>query len=205
MLKPEAFIVKICGITNFEDAEQALDAGANALGFNFYRKSPRYITPDRAQAIIERLRPSSLAVGVFVNADPTDLGSAWLDVVQLHGSVPRTDGLRVWRSIASDAPVPEPDPSVEMYLLDSFTPDYGGSGKTFEWNAAKGFPYPFLVAGGLDASNVAEAIRVLRPAGVDVCSRVERTPGRKDHAKVREFVCAAWAAHEAMLRQEVVL
>jgi phosphoribosylanthranilate isomerase len=190
------FVVKICGITDQEGGRAALDAGANALGFNFYRQSPRYLTPDRSRHLIETLDGDYLRVGVFVNPTEAELNDAMaamrLDVIQLHGkhcaSPPK--GVRVWRSLVLPAAAPAPE-STEAFLLDAPSLEFGGSGRTFDWSLAAAFPHRAILAGGLDASNVAEAIRTARPWGVDACSRLEKTPGRKDAALVRAFIEAA--------------
>ena len=182
-------MVKICGITTIEDAQASIDAGADALGFNFYRKSPRYIDPHQAGAIDAPV----IRVGVFKD-EP--LGSvrhiariARLDIVQLHGGE-APEGLRVWRAFNAGAGVDASvvDATCEAVLVDSPAP---GSGQTFDWTLLPHFAKPIVLAGGLDASNVAEAIRIASPWGVDACSRLEKSPGIKDHAKVRDFVKAA--------------
>jgi phosphoribosylanthranilate isomerase len=190
------FVVKICGITEEEDGRAALDAGANALGFNFYRKSPRYLTLHRSRELIERLHGDYLRVGVFVNPSEAELREATaamrLDVIQLHGShcAAPPEGVRVWRSLVLPASPPAPE-LTEAFLLDAPTAQFGGSGRTFDWSLAARFPHRAILAGGLDASNVAEAIRTARPWGVDACSRLESAPGRKDASRVRAFVQAA--------------
>jgi phosphoribosylanthranilate isomerase len=191
-----SFIVKVCGITCEEDARIAVEAGANALGFNLYPKSPRYIEPDRAAAIIERVPGDYLKVGVLVVPRLVNLPTISLDVLQLHGrmngfNVP--DGYRIWRAVAAGTELPA-EGQFEALLLDSATPQFGGSGKSFDWTLAKRVPHRILIAGGLDASNVAEAVRICRPWGVDACSRLESKPGKKDPTRVREFVRAALAA-----------
>jgi phosphoribosylanthranilate isomerase len=191
------FVIKVCGITCIEDAQGALDAGANALGFNFYGKSPRFIRAQAAAEITRAIRARYLRVGVFVNASSREMESVaelvGLDVFQLHGECETPSG-RVWRSIAGEFASVQQDGHAEAYLLDAVTPGYGGSGTTFNWTRALGFPHRAIVAGGLDASNVADAIAALRPWGVDACSRLECAPGKKDAARVREFVKAAQAA-----------
>jgi phosphoribosylanthranilate isomerase len=181
-------MIKICGITNREDALAAVDAGASALGFNFYPKSPRYITPDAAAEIAMDL--PILKVGVFVdNLAPTNM-----DVLQLHGNESPEDvpaGRRVWKAFRVtpewDASIMSAFSNVEAFLLDGPTP---GAGISFDWRKATGMKQVIL-AGGLGPDNVAEAIRQARPWGVDACSRLERAPGLKDHDKVRRFVRAA--------------
>jgi phosphoribosylanthranilate isomerase len=115
-------------------------------------------------------------------------------VLQLHGkidTVPRE--YRIWRALVASAAV-KPDGEFEALLLDSFTLEHGGSGKTFDWTLAKNLPQRVIIAGGLDASNVAQAVETARPWGVDACSRLESSPGKKDPKRVRDFVHAALAA-----------
>jgi phosphoribosylanthranilate isomerase len=207
-----AFVVKVCGVTEEVDGHAALAAGANALGFNFYAKSPRYITARRAGEIARALGGSYLRVGVFVNASVDELlataAEVPLDVLQLHGEqceVPGGTQYRIWRSVRGDGPAPEPDTRVEAYLLDTQTPEFGGSGRTFDWSLAQDFPYRVIVAGGLDAANVAEAIASLQPWGVDACSCIESRPGRKDEGRMRAFIRAALEASELLRSQEVSL
>lgn len=202
------FVVKICGITNEDDAQAAIAAGANALGFNFYEKSPRYVTPSQARAL--DAAGNYLRVGVFVNASADDIlriaGQVRLDVVQLHGErceVPGQSGCRIWRSVRGDGAPPAEDARIEAYLLDTASPQFGGSGRSFDWSRAIGFPYRAIVAGGLDGGNVADAIAQLRPWGVDACSRIESRPGRKDTARMQAFVHAALAGSESFRTQEI--
>lgn len=204
------FIVKVCGITNEEDASVAIEAGANALGFNFYPNSSRFLSVDRARQIVAAVPGSYLKVGVFVNASASDLlsiaAAVPLDVLQLHGcdcAAPKSDHLQLWRSLSGRFEVPSDDEGIEAYLLDSQTPEHGGSGKTFPWIRAAAFPYSCIVAGGLFADNVAEAIETVRPWGVDACSRIESQPGKKDATLVREFVRAAWQANQSLTAQEI--
>jgi phosphoribosylanthranilate isomerase len=196
-------LLKICGITNRPDAEAAAAAGATALGFNFYRLSPRYIPPEAAGQIADDL--PILKVGVFVNESPTHIAAvarlAHLDVIQLHGDESPADyppGLTIWKAarvtpafqLADYAALP-----VEALLLDGPSgPLYGGAGLTFDWSLAAQSPKKIILAGGLDASNVRDAILQAHPWGVDACSRIESKPGRKDHVKMREFIQAAKAA-----------
>jgi len=178
------FIVKVCGVTTREDAQAALDAGANALGFNFYPQSPRFVTFERAAEMIAALRGDFLRVGVFVNPQE-EIAAPFLDVAQIHGA--GRAAIPTWRAV-NPGSMPAADSKVDAWLLDTFTPDFGGSGQTFDWSLAARFPYRAIIAGGLDGSNVAEAIRIAQPWGVDSCSRLESSPGRKDHAKVAAFV-----------------
>lgn len=198
------YVVKVCGITNVADAAAAIQAGANALGFNFYPSSPRYITPLAAREIARAISTPYLRVGVFVNPTAEELLSAAslvpLDVLQLHGDrVPLqlAKSFRIWQAIQAFAPPPL-HPDVEAYLLDSPTPLYGGSGETFDWTAAAAFPRRSILAGGLDASNVASAIGSVHPWGVDACSRLESKPGRKAPQRVAAFVQAALTAFAVM-------
>jgi phosphoribosylanthranilate isomerase len=204
------FIIKVCGITNLEDARAAVEAGANALGFNFYTKSPRYIPPARARQIASMLPASILKTGVFVNPSPEGLvniaAEVNLDVLQLHGNSPVPElptRYRVWKAMLATESAPSRNERIEAYLIDAPTPNYGGSGKIFDWTLATGFPYRAIIAGGLDGSNVAEAIRTALPQGVDACSRLEASPGRKDAQRVCDFVHAALAA--SRLIQELTL
>jgi phosphoribosylanthranilate isomerase len=184
-------IVKICGITHPDDARAAAEEGASALGFNFYPKSVRYIEPGRAAAI-----PTPAGVwraGIFVDAAPDEAEriaeEARLDIVQLYGgATPRLP--RVWRAYRVTGPWSEPreDPDPEAILLDSVAP---GSGSTFDWTLARGLSRPLVLAGGLDDTNVRAAIDAVEPWGVDACSRLESSPGRKDHHKLARFLKAA--------------
>jgi phosphoribosylanthranilate isomerase len=196
-------IIKICGITNAGDAAAAIDAGANAIGFNFYPRSPRYIDPERAAAIPSR--DGVLRVGVFVNAGRAaveQIGEiAALDVAQLHGDESATQypsGMSVWKAARVSAGFdfsPYRSCPADALVLDGPAEAlYGGSGRTFDWKLAAGAPKPVILAGGLDGTNVRQAIAAAHPWGVDACSRIESTPGKKDHRKLNEFLEAAKAA-----------
>jgi indole-3-glycerol phosphate synthase/phosphoribosylanthranilate isomerase/anthranilate synthase/indole-3-glycerol phosphate synthase/phosphoribosylanthranilate isomerase len=188
-------MVKICGITNREDAVAAVQAGASAIGFNFYARSPRYITPQTAAEIGRGL--NVLKVGIFVDETPQRVEeiarTAGIDVAQLHGNeapdqLPR---LRVWKAFrASTEWTPElfEKYPVEAFLLDGAEP---GSGQTFCWSNAHALRHRIIVAGGLDETNVGEAMRTMSVWGVDACTRLEKSPGIKDHEKVSRFVKAA--------------
>jgi phosphoribosylanthranilate isomerase len=200
-----SFVIKICGITNEEDARVAIEAGANALGFNFYAGSPRYITPARAHEIVTAVQNPFLRVGVFVNATEAQLATAVrevsLDILQLHGDncpAQLSSSYRMWRSITMDstdcANRDLTSVSAEAFIFDTPSPHFGGSGKCFDWSLAAAFAYRKIIAGGLDATNVADAIRATKPWGVDACSRLESSPGKKDSRRVRDFVHAALAA-----------
>jgi phosphoribosylanthranilate isomerase len=197
-------MVKICGITNREDALAAIDGGAAALGFNFYPASPRYIAPEEAAEISAGLPakwPAIWKVGVFVDEAPERVlriaRQAGLDIAQLHGSESRENyprGIRVWKAIrVRGGQVPETlDCPAEAVLLDG-----PASGESFDWRSIRGgqrYEGKLILAGGLDAGNVRQAIEQGRPWGVDACSRLESAPGRKDHFKMAEFLKAALAA-----------
>ncbi|MBV8072340.1 MAG: phosphoribosylanthranilate isomerase [Acidobacteriaceae bacterium] len=198
------FVVKVCGITNAEDVLAAVEAGANALGFNFYEKSPRAISPDTAREIAAGVPAGVLKVGVFVNCPPQRVHAVAamvpLDVVQLHGERASGVQLRTWRAVAVTAPLPLEESEPEAYLLDSYSPEYGGSGRTFDWRLARNAKSRLILAGGLDGANVARAVETARPWGVDACSRLEVSPGRKDPRRVRDFVEAAVASLKASVQ-----
>ncbi len=203
--------VKICGLTNLADANAALEAGANLLGFNFYRKSPRYIAPETAGAIAAQIRSGGNGpqlVGVFVNSPLAEVRAilqiARLDLAQLHGDEPAqlveqlvgrgfkalrpTSAAEAESDAARFAPGGPPAPAL---LIDAYRKDqYGGTGHTADWSIATTLAqrYPILLAGGLTPENVAAAIRQVKPWGVDVSSGVETSPGKKDAEKMRAFV-----------------
>lgn len=186
--------VKICGITNREDALAAVDAGARALGFIFYPKSPRAVTPAQIETFVNDIPKEIWKVGVFVNesaAKIEEIGAALsLDIAQLHGSETSDQyphSLRIWKAFrVTDGQLPEPARSTEATLLDG-----PSTGKPFEWSLAASFPGKLIVAGGLDETNVREAVASAHPWGVDASSRLETTPGRKDHARMKKFIEAA--------------
>jgi len=190
-------IVKICGITNREDAMAAVEAGASAIGFNFYHDSSRYIAPTGAAIISGQIPAYVWKVGIFVNEGAESIARialhVALDIVQLYGTS-EARGIRIWRACpANDPPtVFINDETVEAILLD--TPAhylYGGTGATFDWSLAKGLRKNVIIAGGLDAQNVRQAIQEAQPWGVDACSRLEKSPGLKDHDKMHKFIKAA--------------
>jgi len=196
-------LVKICGITNVADAQAAVDAGADALGFNFYRPSPRYITPDDAREIINRLPQSVLTVGVFVNENPQALllvaEQAGISAVQLHGDespeyCQELGGKYVIKAFGATNNLNFNAYRVDAIMLD--TKDellHGGTGRVFDWSIAQratsSVPKLFL-AGGLSPENVAEAIARVRPYAVDACSSLEMRLGKKNHERVRAFIKA---------------
>lgn len=198
--------IKICGITNLDDALAAVAAGADALGFNFYKPSPRYITPKHAREIVERLPESLLAVGVFVNEDsPGTVRSiakeAGIQALQLHGD----ESPAYSRELAAnhyviktfavadgfDVEVPK-EYEVEAIMLDTKHNSLrGGTGRVFDWSVAQQLaptiPKLFL-AGGLSPENIEKAVETVRPFAVDACSALEDRPGKKNHDRMRVFV-----------------
>jgi phosphoribosylanthranilate isomerase len=171
------------------------------VGFNFYSRSARYVSPQTAAAIAAMMPAKVLKVGVFVNEQPAMVAgiarAVDLDVVQLHGG-DAPAGFRWWRACRVNAGAVsdvESAAGAEAILLDTAVAGmHGGTGCTFAWHLARMDGWRVVVAGGLDASNVGDAIGAARPWGVDACSRIELTPGRKDHTKMREFIQAALAA-----------
>ncbi len=198
--------VKICGVTSVKDALAAVSAGADALGFNFYRPSPRYIEPVRALAIREALPPFVATVGVFVDAEPDQVQDicrfARLDCAQLHGrETPRMVGRVRDVTVIKAIRIQGEDDLAELerynaaaYLLDSFVPGVpGGTGMTFDWDLARRATSraKVILAGGLTPENVAFAVASARPYAVDVASGVETTPGVKSRSLLGRFVRAA--------------
>ena len=203
---PRSIKVKVCGITNGEDALAAVESGADALGFIFYEKSPRYVVPAIAGQIIAELPPLVMSVGVFVNEGLATVRSIMdtchLGMAQLHGdenasychelSRPVIKALRLKNreSLLALAEY-QGRGSVRGFVLDTFSElVYGGTGQVTDWTLAAEVAKstPILLAGGLTPDNVTEAIRVVRPYGVDVSSGVESAPGKKDRAKLRAFL-----------------
>lgn len=196
--------VKICGITNLEDALAACDAGADALGFNFSeeaKKRNRYIEPDAARDIVSKLPPFVINVAVSVNADPT-LYAGWLefmDMLQLHGDESPETIAPIDRKVIKVFRVGPEFNAEKMlsyacssYLLDAYVPgDPGGTGITCDWTAAQKavqLDRPLILAGGLTPDNVAQAIHTVRPYAVDTAGGVESEPGKKDHERIRDFI-----------------
>ena len=197
--------VKICGITSAADAQAAIDAGANLLGFNFYSKSPRHIAEEQAAEIRAGLPKRVKAVGIFVNRLPADVitlrSLLELDAVQLHGDeTPETvaEIASVVQVIKAFRVEPEfPLTTLEQYsqafafLFDAaHTDQYGGTGRTTDWDVARraSLKHRIILAGGLKVENVAAAVRIVRPYGIDVASGVESSLGKKDHGLLREFI-----------------
>jgi phosphoribosylanthranilate isomerase len=207
--------VKICGITNLEDALTAIDLGADALGFNFYRKSPRYIEPAAAKSIIAKLPPLVSLVGIFVNEfSPervmTVAHALGIGTVQLHGGEPaayarKIGDLRIIKVFRVDerfnvyqlAEFP-----AHAFLLDAYdSKQWGGTGKTFNWEvavAARKFGRVIL-AGGLNPENIQQAIVAVRPYAVDICSGVELKPGKKDLKKMESLFKAILGSQQQLL------
>jgi len=198
--------VKICGITRPEDARLAVAAGADALGFVFHPGSPRCVAPEAVRDMVRGLPPFVLAVGVFVDETPDRMNElaafCGLDRIQLHGSEPQAVADSLSRPVIKAVRVRDRE-SLETldrfrcraFLLDTHDPEApGGTGKAFDWRlaaeaVARG--HRVILAGGLTPENVAQAVRQVRPYGVDVSSGVEQEPGRKDPEKVRAFIRAA--------------
>jgi phosphoribosylanthranilate isomerase len=197
--------VKICGITRLEDALAAVRLGADALGFNFWPGSRRFIAPAEAQRIVRALPPLVTAVGVFVDPSHDEAVAAaavsGVQVLQLHGDEPpelcRSFHLPVLKALRVAGPEAlealDRYAGVAGFLLDAASPGYGGSGRTFDWalGRAAAARATVLLAGGLHPGNVAEAVREVRPFAVDVASGVEAAPGVKDHELMARFIRAA--------------
>jgi len=196
--------VKICGITRAEDALAAARLGADALGFNFWPASKRFVPPAAARAIVARLPPFVVPVGVFVDQPEEEIlaivRETGVRVLQLHGGEPpefcarlplpvvkaiRVDAVKSLSAFASY--------EVAAFLLDTPSRGFGGSGQPFDWSLAEGVSEiaPVILAGGLTPENVAQAIRAVRPYAVDVASGVESAPGVKDLARLARFIAIA--------------
>ncbi len=179
-------IVKVCGITRREDAEAAVEAGASAIGFIFYKKSPRYVEPERARVLGDGL--NVWKVGVFVDETAADIEAvmraANLDVAQVYGGE-LPPARRIWDAVRPGQPRPSGRGSEALFL------DSSANGETFDWSIARNAAAKVIIAGGLNDQNVADAIRIAQPWGVDASSSLEISPGIKDHEKIRRFVAAA--------------
>jgi phosphoribosylanthranilate isomerase len=226
------FRIKICGVTNIADAQAAAEAGADAIGLNFYQGSKRFISAEAARQVADAVRHSAEPVGVFVNAPASFICETCreviLNTVQLHGEE-RPDSCKLLiglRQLGLDYPdlslsiirahsfgegglqsvykdmFDSSGEAADAVLVDAAVSGmYGGTGQIIDWRQLVGYEasigrVPLILAGGLTPDNVAEAIRVVRPQAVDVASGVESSPGKKDHAKVRDFVTAAREAFE---------
>lgn len=192
--------VKICGITNLEDALEAAEAGADALGF-ILAPSPRRITRAGLEAVARSLPPFLLRVGVVTPESGDDwphlLKEGVIDLVQVHGNVscPGLPPARVIKALAVGRDDPDPEltkPGYRALLLDTYRPGMaGGTGTAFPWEKAeayRGLGLPLILAGGLRPENIRAALETVRPAGVDVGSGVEESPGKKDREKVRDLL-----------------
>ena len=194
--------VKICGMTQLKDALFAVEQGVDAVGFIFYKKSPRAVTMKTVREIITKLPPLVDTVGVFVNESAERLNKiadyCGLDLVQLHGEESPAFCRKIHRRVIKAFRVKDLQSIKQLekfpvsgFLLDTFSDDlHGGTGKTFDWNLALPAKKmgPVILAGGLTPRNILQAVRQVRPYGVDVCSGVEKSPGIKDFEKVRAFL-----------------
>ncbi|HAK89541.1 MAG: N-(5'-phosphoribosyl)anthranilate isomerase [Nitrospirae bacterium GWC2_46_6] len=193
--------VKICGITNMEDALSAVDYGADALGFVFFEKSPRYITPDKAREIISRMPPFVTTVGVFVNEEVARIneimGIAGIDILQLHGDE-KPDACNICHRVIKAFRVknftdlkPLENYRCSAFLLDTYSPEsFGGTGQIFNWDIAveaKRFGR-IVLSGGLNPDNIEKAVTYVRPYAVDVSSGIEENKGKKDLKKMKAFI-----------------
>jgi phosphoribosylanthranilate isomerase len=197
--------VKICGITSLDDAQAAAEAGADALGFVFYNNSPRYMTIPAVAGIFKKSPLNIMRVGVFVNS-PADfiiraVAECGLSLLQFHGDEPPefctqfgVMSMKAFRIRDAESLKELPKYSTDAWLLDACSSEsLGGTGEKFNWNLAveaQKFGRPIFLAGGLKPENVADAVRRVKPFGVDVASGVESSPGKKDRAKVQAFIRA---------------
>jgi phosphoribosylanthranilate isomerase len=199
--------IKICGITNLEDGLASIAAGADAVGFNFYRRSPRYISPREARSVIDQLPNDVLTVGVLVNEGPPELVKQIADesavsALQLHGdespeycSVLKDRYVIKVFGVGNDfRPAEVMAYRTQAIMLDALDRTArGGTGRVIDWEIARRtrelFPTLFL-SGGLSEQNVAEAIQIVKPHGVDACSALEVSPGRKNHKRIQAFISA---------------
>jgi len=193
--------VKICGITNYDDAAAALDMGADLLGFNFYPESPRFIPPEKAIEIINKLPAFIDLAGIFVNASIDQIHETknlcQLDWVQLHGDEnPQfcrellSHNVKVMKAlrVKDSSDIKKADEYfTDAILLDAFNPEkYGGTGITFDWNIIGHIGKRVFLAGGINPDNAADAVK-LGVYGIDVCSGIESEPGKKDHKKMKKL------------------
>lgn len=202
--------IKICGITNYEDALNAVKLGASYIGLNFYKKSPRYIKENDAKKIVGKLPKNVKKVGVFVNENLKTIkkivDNIDLDIIQLHGSEnpnycqklkkeTKKEIIKAFR-IKNGIKINEIRSKIKKYYVDYYMFDtykkgmFGGTGKTFNWNILdiKSLKKKFFLSGGLNSENVKEAIKIAKPFAVDVSSSVEEKPGKKDYKKMKEFI-----------------
>ena len=198
--------IKICGITNLDDATAAVEAGADALGFMFYEQSPRNVQIECIAKIVQKLPLWVLKVGVFVNPEPelvmTALANCGLNLLQFHGEESPefcasfgVMSMKAFRIKDAESLEQIPKYRTDIFLLDSYVAGkQGGTGEKFNWNLAteaKKFGKPIFLAGGLTPHNVGEAVQEVQPYGVDVSGGVESSPGKKDHGKIWKFIEAA--------------
>ena len=203
--RPQELFVKICGITNLEDALHVVHSGADAVGFVFHEESPRFISHYHAAEIVQKLPDHISKIGVFVHADRKFVHEVVkrvnLSAVQLYGNEGPDDLVSYEASVIKAVRVGEnfDVETLRNYIVDAFLLDthqkgqYGGTGKTFDWNnAVKAKEYGrIILSGGLTPENIEDAVRFVQPYGVDVSSGVEGSPGKKDPAKVKEFIMRA--------------
>ncbi|PKO89208.1 MAG: phosphoribosylanthranilate isomerase [Betaproteobacteria bacterium HGW-Betaproteobacteria-12] len=204
--------IKICGLTREEDIDAAVAAGADAIGFVFYPPSPRYVEPRRAAELARRVPPFVDVVGLFVNETPEAVRAACatvpLNLLQFHGDEDATycrQFSRPWLRAARVRPgldlveFARSFPDARGLLLDAFVDGYGGGGHVFDWQLIPpGLPGHLVLSGGLNADNVGDAIKRVRPVAVDVSSGVEASKGIKDHQKIAAFVAAVRKADESI-------
>lgn len=209
-MKMSPLQIKVCGITRIDDAQKCAELGADLIGLNFYRQSPRYVEPQIAREIVEAMPRSVCAVGVFVEASANEVREtaaiANLRCVQLHGNVPPetcrklAEEFRVIRALRTDNRFRPEDAqlfSICDVLIDAHHPElHGGTGQTCDWPTARAtlpFVHFLILSGGLNAKNVREAIAAVAPHAVDVCSGVETAPGVKDYRAIERFIAAVRA------------
>ena len=209
--------IKICGVTNTNDARACVELGADMIGFNFYRKSPRYVEPMIVRRIVDALPARTCAVGVFVDAGPAEIRklakTAGVRCVQFHGhTTPESCNelareFRVIRALSTDTRF-EPERTAVFtecdVLIDAYHPELrGGTGQTCDWSAAQAamrYTRFLILSGGLDAQNVGRAIKAVTPHAVDVCSGVESAPGVKNHDAIKDFIAAVRTAERSFQR-----
>ncbi|MFC1645578.1 phosphoribosylanthranilate isomerase [Candidatus Omnitrophota bacterium] len=199
-MKPK---VKICGITNIEDALQSVWAGVDALGFVFFKNSKRCIKPKEAKEIIEILPPWIFKIGLFVNENISNVKNiakeCKIDFIQLHGDenksyLKKLRDFRIIKAIRIKDKINFRDLDnleCELLLFDAYSKEFGGAGKKFNWNLSreiKKIRKPYIISGGLRPSNVGRAVKIFKPYAVDVSSGVEKKPGSKDKKLVRGFI-----------------
>ncbi len=202
--------IKICGITSLSSAAAAIEAGVDALGFNMYERSIRFIGVDAANEILRELPPSTIKVGLFVNHSEDEVLSITqrcsFDVLQFHGdednsfcasfSKPFMKAIRVGRETDIASEVARYPDSVAVLLDSSVKGNFGGTGISFDWQNVPKLTKPVFLAGGLDVNNVSEAVRTVSPYAVDVSGGVESSPGEKDPELIRAFVHAVQVANQ---------